>query len=203
MRRRDILRGLPQALFGTVLTASAATSQEQENPMGMQFFSVANRQPSDLFYEPYPLYLDCPFYISGPSLVSTTLQTIIMHKGLLDAFGHDDYPVGAGARIGFRGPFNTQADIPPLPATIAARQANTPTFIDRIGGNINGVKEHYLPIYFGVKKVLTAPGWYNFEAWANAQTDKEGLVGMNGICKLAQDGAYDLTKMEVLVEPFA
>lgn len=202
MRRRDILRGLPQALFGTALTATAATSQEPERKMGIQALYAANRQPSDLFYNPYPLYLECAFNIDGPSLVTVNARTIIMHKGVLDAFGGDDYPVGAGIMLGYRGPFATQAGIPPLPETVAARQANTPIWITRTGQNINGVKEHYWSgSLSGVQKKLTAPGWYNFEVWAFAQTDKEGLVNADGICCLAQDGAFDMTSMDVRVEP--
>lgn len=170
--------------------------------MGIQVLFASNRQPCDLFYHPYPLYLDCPFYISGPSLVTSNVRSIIMHKGVLDAFGGDSYPIGAGIMIGYRGPFATQADIPALPATIAARQANIPTWITRTGQNINGVLEHYYSASLsGVQKTLTTPGWYNFEAWAYAQTDKEGLVNADGICKLAQDGVFDMTSMDVRVEP--
>lgn len=170
--------------------------------MGIQVLYAANRQPSDIFYHPYPLYLDCAFHIDCPSLVTVNARTIIMHKGLPDAFGGDDYPVGAGIMLGFRGPFTSQGGIPPLPATNAARQANVPTWITRTGQNINGVREHYWSgSLSGVQKKLTAPGWYNFEAWAFAQTDKEGLVGVDGICCLAQDGQFDMTSMDVRVEP--
>src|SRR5262245_4630307 len=134
--------------------------------MTVQIFTAAQRSPIDLAYDPSPLGMDIDFQITASSLVTTYLIALICHKGILNAFGRDDYPIGAGVKLGLRGPIAAQADLASATVSFMGR---------RTGQNINGVKEHYYSCSMLFPKVFTQTGWYRISAYGNAQTDSDGL----------------------------